>query len=48
MTPFASDALEAFLSDYLALGCPAVHHTEAFRRAYAPAYRVVLNELMRP
>lgn len=31
----------AFLKSYRAAGCPAVHHSEAYRRAYHPAYRVV-------
>ena len=30
-----------FLKSYRAAGCPAVHHSEAYRRAYHPAYRVV-------
>ena len=31
----------ALLKSYRAAGCPAVHHSEAYRRAYHPAYRVV-------
>ncbi len=30
-----------FLAEYREAGCPATHHTEAFRRAYFPAYRVI-------
>lgn len=40
-TPFSKEALAAYLSDYRAAGCPAVHHSESFGAAYRPAYRVV-------
>ena len=30
-----------FIADYRASGCPATHHSDAFRKAYSPAYRVV-------
>lgn len=33
--------VQAFLAQYRAAGCPATHHSEAFRQAYAPAYRVI-------
>lgn len=36
-----SETNAAFLKSYRAAGCPAVHHSEAYRRAYHPAYRVV-------
>lgn len=32
--------MTGYLSDYRRLGMPIVSHTEAYRRAYAPAYRV--------
>lgn len=35
---------KAFLKQYRAAGCPSTHHTEAFRKAYAPAYRVIRAE----
>lgn len=38
---FDADEKKAFLTDYRTAGCPAVHHSEAYRRAYHPAYRVV-------
>ena len=41
--PFTAEELEAFLCGYLAAGMPAVHHSEAFRKKYHPAYRVVEN-----
>lgn len=36
----------AFISSYLAAGCPAVHHSEAYRTAYSPAYRVVRPDVL--
>lgn len=33
----------AFLAQYRAAGCPSTHHSDIFRAAYAPAYRVVLR-----
>ena len=33
----------AKLHHWQELGCPAVHHSEAFRAAYHPAYRVIAN-----
>ena len=38
---------QAFLSDYRAAGCPSTHHSEAFRQAYAPAYRVIRTDFAR-
>lgn len=43
----SSGEFRAFLSSYRAAGCPAVHHSEEFRRAYAPAYRVILDVFSR-
>lgn len=34
---------KAFLAKYRAAGCPSTHHSEEFRAAYAPAYRVILR-----
>ena len=38
--------LPAYIEDYIAADCPAVHHSESFREAYRPAYRVVKPELL--
>ena len=38
---FNSEALESYLDSYRKRGCPAVHHSETFRAAYRPAYRVI-------
>lgn len=45
---FTSDALEAYLRPYLAAGCPMVSHSPAYRAAYAPAYRVICDQLAEP
>lgn len=35
-------ALQAYLQDYRRRGCPPVSHSDAYRRAYCPAYRIIL------
>lgn len=32
---------DLFLEKYVASGCPALHHSETYREAYLPSYRVV-------
>lgn len=39
--PLNAAETKAFLAQYRAAGCPSTHHSEAFRAAYAPAYRVI-------
>ena len=39
--PFPPEALEAYLDSYAAAGYPPVSHSESYRAAYHPAYRVV-------
>ncbi len=39
--PFSPDALESYLAGYEAAGFPPVSHSDAYRNAYHPAYRVV-------
>ena len=39
-TPFEPVLLDIFLAKY-PRSCPAVHHSDAYRLAYLPAYRVV-------
>lgn len=39
--PFSSEALAEYLTAYAAAGFPPVSHSEAYRNAYHPAYRVV-------
>ena len=42
--PFNLDSLNEYLSEYEAAGYPAVSHSEKYRGAYAPTYRIVLNK----
>ena len=44
LLPFSSDALESYLADYEKAGYPMVSHSEAYRSAYSPAYRVIRRE----
>ena len=39
--PFSAAQLADYLTAYRAEGCPMVSHSEAYRAAYRPAYRVV-------
>lgn len=40
-TPFSAEAWTETLAAWRAAGCPSVHHSEEYRAAYAPAYRVL-------
>ena len=40
---FDLDALNTYLSEYEAAGYPAVSHSEQYRQAYKPSYRVILK-----
>lgn len=39
--PLPKDAVDAYLHQYRAQGCPMVSHSPRFRHAYSPAYRVI-------
>lgn len=39
--PFSKAAFGDYLASYRAAGCPPARHSETYRRAYAPAYRVL-------
>lgn len=41
LLPFSFDALSAAVEDWRTAGFPARHHSDTFRTAYAPAYRVL-------
>ena len=41
LLPFSFDALSAAIGEWRAAGFPARHHSDTFRTAYAPAYRVL-------
>ena len=43
--PFLPHELENYLREYRAQGCPVVSHSQRYRDAYHPAYRVVLSDL---
>ncbi len=38
---FDKEKISVYLKNYSASGYPAVHHSDAYRDAYAPAYRIV-------
>lgn len=45
--PFPRDEVDQILEAYRAAGMPSVHHSARYRKAYAPAYRVVEQDLAR-
>lgn len=45
--PFDADSVRTRLSAYRASGCPSVHHSETFRAAMHPAYRVIRADYAR-
>ena len=46
-TPFEPIELDMFMLQYEEKGYPAVHHSDAYRAAYAPAYRVVIQKKLK-
>ncbi len=42
--PYPLEELEAYLNSYRSRGYPPVRHSEEYRAAYSPAYRVVKSE----
>ena len=44
--PFSISELESLLDEWRSAGYPAIRHSEAFRKAYHPAYRVIANEYL--
>ena len=40
---FTSEALETYLIAYAESGYPMVSHSDAFRKAYSPTYRIILE-----
>lgn len=45
--PFPRTEVDQVLEDYRKAGMPAVHHSDRYRRAYSPAYRIVDQDLAR-
>lgn len=44
--PFSPDALKNYLREYETIGFPPVSHSDTYRRAYHPAYRVVCEHCL--
>lgn len=42
--PFSLEELEVYISDYKSKGYPPVSHSEAYRKAYSPSYRIICSE----
>lgn len=42
--PFSPAEAEAFVTEYRAKGCPPLSHSDVYRKAYSPAYRIVQKE----
>ena len=42
--PFSEKALNSYLAEYETAGFPPVSHSDTYRNAYHPAYRVVLTD----
>lgn len=45
---FSPEELEDHLAAYAEAGYPMVSHSETYRRAYGPAYRIVLKKYLNP
>ena len=46
MIHFERDILEKEIIEWRELGFPPIHHSETFRRAHHPSYRVILKEYL--
>ncbi len=44
--PYPAEDVDAYLADYKSMGYPAVSHSEPYRQAYSPAYRIIKSEYM--
>ena len=42
--PFSAEVLDAYLETYRQAGYPMVSHSNTYRNAYAPAYRIIFRE----
>lgn len=45
--PFDAEEVTGKIAKWRALGFPAVHHSDRFREAHHPAYRVIMREYLR-
>lgn len=46
LLPFSLEELETAIKEWQAKGCPPVRHSETFRQAYKPAYRLITNRFV--
>ena len=46
LLPFSPEEFEESLAAWAEKGYPPVHHSDTFRTAYSPAYRVIANEYL--
>ena len=42
--PFSPESLDAYLENYRQQGYPMVSHSDTYRKAYSPAYRIIFRE----
>ena len=42
--PFSAEELETYLSNYRQAGYPMVSHSNTYRNAYSPAYRIIFRK----
>ena len=42
--PFSPSNAEKIINEWASMGYPAIHHSDAFRKEYHPAYRVISNK----
>ncbi len=45
--PFSEEEWNDYVNQYRAMGMPSLHHSEAYRQAEKPAYRIVRREYLR-
>lgn len=43
---FSSEALDTYLAEYRAAGCPAVSHSKIYAKQYHPAYRIITKAVL--
>ena len=46
LLPFSTEEFKSAVEEWKNTGYPALHHSDAFRNAYHPAYRVIANEFI--
>ena len=47
LLPFSPGIFQLYWLNYEAAGLPAVHHSQEYRKAYAPSYRVIQDDFAR-